>query len=163
MAIVKIRQCTLWLAVVERSWENCTLLFTLACHYSCTMCPMRLYLYFFFGDEQAYSFKDLRCMAVNTSLARCLTGVMLQIMLHWCQNIPNLVPKCADPSAKMSCVRSVRTRWYWVQSVSVPKCLGSEVSVNSHKSKKVKVKFSHTRYRALGLELISVYRQSARV
>jgi len=27
---------------------------------------------------------------------------------------------------------------------------------------KVKVKFSHTRYRALGLELIPVYRQSAR-
>jgi len=28
--------------------------------------------------------------------------------------------------------------------------------------KKVKVKFSHTRYRALGPELIPVYRQSAR-
>ena len=30
------------------------------------------------------------------------------------------------------------------------------------KGKKVKVKFSHTRYRALGRELIPMYRQSAR-
>ena len=35
------------------------------------------------------------------------------------------------------------------------------LSVN-HALKKVKVKFSHTRYRALGPELIPVYRQSAR-
>jgi len=31
-----------------------------------------------------------------------------------------------------------------------------------HLTRKVKVKFSHTRYRALGPELIPVYRQSAR-
>jgi len=39
-----------------------------------------------------------------------------------------------------------------------------QLVINSVESlnKKVKVKFSHTRYRALGPELIPVYRQSAR-
>ena len=37
-----------------------------------------------------------------------------------------------------------------------------EVAVSWVEGKKVKVKFSHTRYRALGPELILVYRQSAR-
>ena len=35
-------------------------------------------------------------------------------------------------------------------------------SSKSNTNSKVKVKFSHTRYRALGPELIPVYRQSAR-
>ena len=39
-------------------------------------------------------------------------------------------------------------------------CLSVRQSVTSRYSKKVK--FSHTRYRALGPELIPVYRQSAR-
>ena len=36
------------------------------------------------------------------------------------------------------------------------------VSGSGTEGKKLKVKFSHTRYRALGPELILVYRQSAR-
>jgi len=40
-----------------------------------------------------------------------------------------------------------------VESDNIPTCLDTV---------KVKVKFSHTRYRALGPELIPVYRQSAR-
>jgi len=40
--------------------------------------------------------------------------------------------------------------------------IGFTSLVPAHLGKKVKVKFSHTRYRALGPELIPVYRQSAR-
>jgi len=40
--------------------------------------------------------------------------------------------------------------------------LGLKGMIMVSQSKKVKVKFSHTRYRALGPELIPVYRQSAR-
>jgi len=40
--------------------------------------------------------------------------------------------------------------------------LRTSASIVNRWLKKVKVKFSHTRYRALGPELISVYRQSAR-
>jgi len=40
--------------------------------------------------------------------------------------------------------------------------IGFTFMVPAHPGKKVKVKFSHTRYRALGPELIPVYRQSAR-
>jgi len=40
--------------------------------------------------------------------------------------------------------------------------LASTLPLSSAQGVKVKVKFSHTRYRALGPELIPVYRQSAR-
>jgi len=47
------------------------------------------------------------------------------------------------------------------RAVSVNGILSTAVS-GQDKCKKRKVKFSHTRYRALGPELIPVYRQSAR-
>ena len=41
-------------------------------------------------------------------------------------------------------------------------CRGNDDDVHTGRTGKGKVKFSHTRYRALGPELIPVYRQSAR-
>jgi len=53
----------------------------------------------------------------------------------------------------------ISTRWLWDKT---QKLLGQVWELLEHLSQQLKVKYSHTRYWALGLELIPVYRQSAR-
>jgi len=74
-----------------------------------------------------------------------------------------MVVKFADTQRDKE-LRRLRTERF-PSSNAAPGLLGMQVAAVSHRTmyhKKVKVKFSHTRYRALGPELIPVYRQSAR-
>ena len=70
---------------------------------------------------------------------------------------PPLLRKCKNCTAKKKTTLSIQIN----RKIS-------HFAKNNHREccllnvKKVKVKFSHTRYRALGPELIPVYRQSAR-
>jgi len=89
------------------------------------------------------------------------------VILYYVYRYACTFSACAFGALTLLVGRPVKTEW-WGAGVVV--CLGRGADLHMAQRMpwyrltrvKVKVKFSHTRYRALGPELIPVYRQSAR-